>query len=314
MLERILERSNNMIRNNIRNLVIGFAVGSLGLALAVAIPNTFTNGTVISSGAVNENFAALTTATTALEGKTNGFGRIGELTGFNDTVLFNNEALFGKKVNITTSTAGPLLLSYSGASGFANPELNIKRYGADFGRVRFSHPSDPLKFWDIAANNTEFRVYARQIATDVLVINDGTSSSIPPRVSINGELNVTGTVFANVTPLSDKNVKTSFSQIDSRDVLKKVSKMAVSSWRYKTEPQNMRHIGVMAQDFYKQFGLGADNKHINTVDADGVMVASIQALNSLVIEKDAKIQSLEKRVSQLESLEARLAKLEAARR
>jgi hypothetical protein len=69
MRERILERSNNMIRNNIRNLVIGFTVGSLGLALAVAIPNAFTNGTVISSSAVNANFTEMKKAIDALEAK-----------------------------------------------------------------------------------------------------------------------------------------------------------------------------------------------------------------------------------------------------
>jgi hypothetical protein len=297
-----------MIRNNIRNLVIGFAVGSLGLALAVAIPNTFTNGTVISSSAVNANFAALTTATTVLEEKTAGFGRSGNSnqTSFSDSVVFN------KHIDVTGTTTSPLTLLYFGNNGFANPEIKIERKTSDFGRIRFR--AGPNIFWDIAANNTEFRIYSKATATDIMVINDGTTFSTPSRVSINGELNVTGTVFANVTPLSDKNGKTDFSQINSRDVLKKVSNMAVSSWRYKTEPQNMRHVGVMAQDFYKQFGLGADNKHINTVDADGVMVASIQALNSLVLEKDAKIQTLEKRVSQLESLEARLTKLEAARR
>jgi outer membrane murein-binding lipoprotein Lpp len=58
-----------MIRNSIRNLVIGFAVGSLGLALAVAIPNAFSTGTVISSGAVNANFTAIRTAVDTLEAK-----------------------------------------------------------------------------------------------------------------------------------------------------------------------------------------------------------------------------------------------------
>jgi outer membrane murein-binding lipoprotein Lpp len=58
-----------MIRNSIRNLVIGFAVGSLGLALAVAIPNVFSTGTVISSGAVNANFTAMKTAVDTLEAK-----------------------------------------------------------------------------------------------------------------------------------------------------------------------------------------------------------------------------------------------------
>jgi hypothetical protein len=37
-------------------------------------------------------------------------------------------------------------------------------------------------------------------------------------------------------------------------------------------------MGPMAQDFYTAFGLGEDDRHITTVDADGVALAAIQAL------------------------------------
>ena len=37
-------------------------------------------------------------------------------------------------------------------------------------------------------------------------------------------------------------------------------------------------MGPMAQDFYAAFGLGEDDTHISTVDADGVALAAIQGL------------------------------------
>jgi len=40
----------------------------------------------------------------------------------------------------------------------------------------------------------------------------------------------------------------------------------------------------MAQDFYAAFGLGIDDKHIVTVDADGVAFAAIQGLYELIEE------------------------------
>ena len=68
-------------------------------------------------------------------------------------------------------------------------------------------------------------------------------------------------------------------------------------------------MGPMAQDFSAAFGLGLDDKHINTVDADGVALAAIQGLYTLVKEKDAeivsqkdKIDCLETRVKQLEEM------------
>ena len=37
-------------------------------------------------------------------------------------------------------------------------------------------------------------------------------------------------------------------------------------------------MGPTAQDFYAAFGLGEDERHISTVDADGVALAAIQGL------------------------------------
>jgi len=37
------------------------------------------------------------------------------------------------------------------------------------------------------------------------------------------------------------------------------------------------HLGPVAQDFHAAFGLGADDKHIATVDADGVALAPSRA-------------------------------------
>jgi hypothetical protein len=62
----------------------------------------------------------------------------------------------------------------------------------------------------------------------------------------------------------------------------------------------------MAQDFYAAFGLGGDDRRITTVDADGVSLAAIQALNQklnrALKKKDAKISDLERRIERLESL------------
>ena len=62
----------------------------------------------------------------------------------------------------------------------------------------------------------------------------------------------------------------------------------------------------MAQDFHAAFGLGTDERHIATVDADGVALAAIQGLNEKleaeVKAKDARISELEKRLAAIESL------------
>lgn len=62
----------------------------------------------------------------------------------------------------------------------------------------------------------------------------------------------------------------------------------------------------MAQDFHAAFGVGEDDRHISSVDADGVGLAAIQGLNQKLEEtvkaRDAKIAALEKRLAAMEEL------------
>jgi len=92
--------------------------------------------------------------------------------------------------------------------------------------------------------------------------------------------------------ISDRNLKENFSPMDGREVLKRLASIPVESWNYKSQDASIRHMGPMAQDFYATFGLGEDNKHITTVDADGVALAAIQGLYELVREKQIEASEL----------------------
>ncbi|HPY29195.1 MAG TPA: tail fiber domain-containing protein [Verrucomicrobiota bacterium] len=110
--------------------------------------------------------------------------------------------------------------------------------------------------------------------------------------------------------MSDRNAKDGFEAVDTQEVLAQVAALPLTSWSYKTEA-GVRHMGPMAQDFYAAFGLGADDKHIATVDADGVALAAIQGLNQKL---EAKSQAAAERIYQLETenteLKQRLERLE----
>jgi hypothetical protein len=112
----------------------------------------------------------------------------------------------------------------------------------------------------------------------------------------------------NPCPVSDRNVKFGFQSVDSQWVLDQVVELPISTWSYKDgKDGHARHIGPMAQDFHSSFGVGASDRFIFQVDADGVSLAAIQAL-------DAKVDALEAENARLRDtlreLEARLAKLE----
>jgi hypothetical protein len=90
---------------------------------------------------------------------------------------------------------------------------------------------------------------------------------------------------------SDRHSKRNFEQVDKKAILEKVVNLPVTKWQYKGEDDPIRHIGPVAQDFHEVFGLGGSDKHIGTVDADGVALAAIQGLFHLVKEKTAELEA-----------------------
>ena len=135
-----------------------------------------------------------------------------------------------------------------------------------------------------------------------------------------------GGIYLNgsVHAASDKNLKEGFSFVSGREVLDKVVEMPISKWRFKSEDDDVKHIGPVAQDFMASFGYGSSDKHITSTDADGVALAAIQGLNekltqelaSVRAEKQAEIDRLEaelaKHDEQFASLEQRLLAMEAS--
>jgi hypothetical protein len=77
--------------------------------------------------------------------------------------------------------------------------------------------------------------------------------------------------------LSDRTMKTVILPLDGAAVLDKVVRLPVSEWSYTSE-RGVRHVGPMAQDFYAAFEVGEDDRHITTIDEDGVALAAIKGL------------------------------------
>jgi len=98
----------------------------------------------------------------------------------------------------------------------------------------------------------------------------------------------------------DRNSKANFVPVHPRAVLEKVAALPISTWNYIAQDPSIRHMGPMAQDLYAAFGLGEDDKHIGTIDADGVALAAIQGLHEIVQEKDTELSTLRKQNAQLQ--------------
>jgi len=102
--------------------------------------------------------------------------------------------------------------------------------------------------------------------------------------------------------LSDAQSKHRFRELDADDVLGRIARMPVTEWSYKAQDEAIRHIGPTAQDFHAAFGLGEDPLRIGTLDADGVALAGVKAV-------EARTRAMR---DEQETLRARVAALEAA--
>jgi trimeric autotransporter adhesin len=122
--------------------------------------------------------------------------------------------------------------------------------------------------------------------------------------------------------LSDRNRKSLFMPVDGEDLLARLKRVPVTTWRYNDEEdRSVRHIGPMAQDWNAAFGFSGDETTINMSDFDGVNLAAIQALERRTAElretlehRDRQVRSVVERVEELEQrnseLERRLARVE----
>ena len=111
--------------------------------------------------------------------------------------------------------------------------------------------------------------------------------------------------------VSDRNKKEHFRNENGMETLSKLKEIEITSWNYKSQEASIRHIGPMAQDFYKAFHFGESDTTITTIDMDGVSLLAIQALIKKTEELKEKSEELEKLKSALEIIKRNNILLEA---
>jgi hypothetical protein len=128
----------------------------------------------------------------------------------------------------------------------------------------------------------------------------GVGDSMPTHhIDVAGGAYCDGTNWVNA---SDVNSKENFAQVDGEQLLKKIDELQVTQWNYKSDSDDVKHIGPTAQDFYRLFGVGSDDKSISTIDPSGVALAAIQALYRQLQEKDTELDELRATVLELKQM------------
>jgi hypothetical protein len=102
--------------------------------------------------------------------------------------------------------------------------------------------------------------------------------------------------------LSDVAFKRDLRPVDGEALLSRLSQLPLYSWRYRDQAPTVRHLGPTAQDFAAAFGLGENQRHISTVDADGVALAAIQALARRTRDAETLKDEVERLRAEIETL------------
>jgi hypothetical protein len=227
----------------------------------------------------------------------------GQSTNFTETMRVKGNG----NVGIGTTTPGRFLqiggLNKEGLMRLASTSTNGASRVWDVG-VPLNDLSTAGKYYSFIIDDTGTAIPEFLIRWDTGFVGIGKTNPAT-RLDVAGEITSTA---INLT--SDRNEKEGFTAVDSRAVLDKVTRLPISIWRYKSQT-DARHIGPVAQDFYEAFGFGRDDKHITSVDADGVALAAIKGLNEKLEqqarEKDQRIADLENEMRRLKEMMTRLA-------
>lgn len=213
--------------------------------------------------------------------------------------------------NVATGTASVAMGYHAHTNARQGAFVFADRSTVDTLRAGVNHSSN----WRVSGG---FRIFTSSNLSTGVTLQSGASvsnwgqSNAVISTSTGAYLSTSG-VWTNT---SDVHRKHNFEAISGEDILSRLSKVSIQQWSYLTDNDNIRHIGPTAQDFYAAFKLGNDERTIGTVDADGIALASIQALEARTSKITGQLEALKAENTalrdRLDALEKRTTKVTAA--
>jgi hypothetical protein len=212
-------------------------------------------------------------------------------------------------VRLSPDTPGITLANPSASITFAPPGAGsppmIHLFESGTGnspRMVLAH-SPAFSHWGLQYDDNPDRFHFVANGLPVMTVDLGSQRVGIGQSAPSAPLDVNGEARATVfTPTSDRDAKHDFKPVDPKEVLARVTSLPITRWTFKSIP-GAEHIGPVAQDFHAAFGLGSDDRHIATVDADGIALAAIQGLNRKVeAENQALRDELRARAAEMKEL------------
>jgi len=277
-------------------------------------------------------FDALFSNTTGSLNTANGVNAlVFNTTGDNNTASGVN-ALFSNTTGNFNTASGVQAL-FSNTTGSGNTASGIQPlFNNTTGDLNTASGVQALSSNTTGSNNTAIGFGADVSAgnlTNATAIGAGATVNASNKVRLG---NTAVTVIEGqvaFTASSDKTKKENFEPVDGEAVLGKIRGFELSSWNFiGHDPEQFRHYGPMAQDFYAAFGhdgvgqIGSETT-INSGDIAGILMIAVQALEKRTAElkqKEAqiavlasKVEGLEAKHAYFETVAARLESLELRR-
>lgn len=263
--------------------------------IGIGYVSLFANTTGSGNTAIGDNALVSNTTGAANNGvgqnvlKTNSIGSSNN--GFGDEALLmstgSNLTAFGAKAGKanTTGSNNTFIGSLADADNGTYSNAAAIGYGAIVKSSNTMSFGKNVNKWVFGIGTTSNSGYA-------LEVGNTTSNG-------NGAYLTNGGVWTNA---SSRKFKENFEEINDEEILEKLRALAITKWNYKGTDE--QHIGPVAEDFKAVFHLGVngDDQHISTIDAAGVALKAIQALEKKIKEKEDKIAELESRLKKLETL------------
>ena len=131
------------------------------------------------------------------------------------------------------------------------------------------------------------------------VPDDGDPLTEDRRLALDNDGNLF--VGGTITQLSSRHSKENLVAVAGSTLLSQLRQLNLWTWNYRSSSMADRHMGPVAEDFYRMFGLGKDERSVAPADMAGVALAASQALSAEIEQRDRHIAELEARIARLES-------------
>ena len=156
--------------------------------------------------------------------------------------------------------------------------------------------------WHVGNRDTDELVVSLDGSSgDELVVRADGQVEIGPGLSSVFVLDPAGnlTIQGTLSQGSDLARKEILETADPAETLAKVVELPIARWNFREDPVDTPHIGPMAQDFHAAFDVGHSDTAIAPLDTAGVTLAAIQGLHEIIVDKNERIESLERKVFEL---------------